>query len=243
MQGALAGLPEQMHRKDALGPRGVAGWTEASRVGAPPPRPWPPQDLLPGRGAGWRTAQRQVASADRRLHAGYFVSLLYSGGYTTAPRTSPDGEDGTGPSADGLDGVAGLIGVTPASCGVAVLPPGTDAVPAAAGTGLVASCMPPRGPAAASAGTGWEEACAEGVFEASPSGATLEGWRAGEGKDALPGWLWTARGWRAERGADKASASFLSGEAGPSDASWRTTGMVSAAPGVSDGAPDACAFS
>ena len=88
-----------------------------------------------------------------------------------------------------------------------------------------------------------KEACAEGVFEASPSGATLEGWRAGEGKDALPGWLWTARGWRAERGADKASASFLSGEAGPSDASWRTTGMVSAAPGVSDGAPDACAFS
>ena len=55
-----------------------------------------------------------------------------------SPRTSPDGEDGAGPSADGLDGVAGLTGVTPASCGVAVLPSGTDAVPAAAGTGLVA---------------------------------------------------------------------------------------------------------
>ena len=136
-----------------------------------------------GRGLADRSAAGGLSG--QAPHAGYFASLPYSGGYTTAPRTSPDGEDGTGPSADGLDGVAGLTGVTPASCGVAVLPPGTDAGPAAAGTGLVASCMPPRGPAAASAGTGWEEACAEGVFEASPSGAIMDGWRAGEEKDAL----------------------------------------------------------
>ena len=241
MQGAQAGLHGQMHRRNAPGSRGAAGRAEASRAGAsaaalasagPAPRP--------GIGQAGRSAAGGLSG--QAPHAGYFASLPYSGGYTTGPFTSPEGEDGTGPPADGLDGVAGLTGVTPASCR-AVLPSGTGAVPAAAGTGLVPSCTPPKEPAVASAGTGWEEACTEGVFEASPPGAAMEGWRAGAGEGALPGRLRTAGGWRAERGADKASASFPSGEAEPSEASWRTTGMVPAASGLSDGTPDACAFS